>query len=115
MKYGYVFLGLSFAFVLSACASTEFTGKSSADETLREDTLKVLRPYVSALHGCNSIDAVHTDIRTLSKSGAVTEHWMVSSCEKKSGFDVRFTPDPTGVSINISPDSETAGKNRGSE
>ncbi len=89
-------------------SGVEFTGQSSANETLKRDTLNTMSLLVAAA-GCNSIEHVDSQVIFYEPSRGEEGHvwgregWMVTGCARPFPFHVTFKEDSVGGTfMNIS-------------
>ena len=89
---------------LVACQPTfnvGFTGKSHADERLRQDTLRLVSLFV-ARKGCDSIEHVDSSVLFYEPTNGEPNHvwgkegWMVTGCSTPYPFFITFTEDGQG-------------------
>ncbi len=120
-------LALTTVTILAACAvpmrmPIVFSGETRVDETLRSDvTYRIVGPLRMATR-CSSGAEIETkvvkenppvpgDPNDFVRLGRTFEHWFVTMCGQRQGFQILFAPSPKGgtdFSIRkLTPDEES--------
>lgn len=86
---------------LVACAGPSgIGGHTTAQGTLRTDTLKLIETFARARLECERLDSVRAEVMVAGDrpvagrpAGSVQEHWAVTGCDRRAVFEVTFVPD----------------------